>query len=69
MGNCMEKKNKNDKSKRLSCKDLKKIRENFKVYEEYEIGQRIGKGGFGEVRIVTHKLTNIKRALKIMKKD
>ena len=37
--------------------------------EEYQNGNKIGTGGFAEVRRCTHKLTGYRRAVKIYYKD
>jgi calcium-dependent protein kinase len=45
------------------------LRKNYKkLNEEYQIGNRIGQGGFAEVRRCTHKHTGIMRAMKIYHK-
>ena len=40
-----------------------------KVTNDYEVLSVIGKGGFGEVKKVIHKLTGDIRAMKIIKKE
>ena len=45
---------------------LKKI-ENIK--DRYKIGQVLGEGSFGQVRIAIHRQANIKCAIKIIKKE
>jgi serine/threonine protein kinase len=35
--------------------------------KNYDIGKLLGKGGFGEVRIATHKKSGAKRAIKYIK--
>ena len=40
-----------------------------KITNDYEILSTIGKGGYGEVKKVIHKLTGEVRAMKIIKKD
>lgn len=45
------------------------IVENHKKFTEvYKIGKTLGTGGFGEVRLVIHRLTNQERAVKIFRK-
>ena len=39
-----------------------------KLTDDYKIGETLGEGAFGQVRKVTHKATNQKRAIKILKK-
>jgi calcium-dependent protein kinase len=39
------------------------------IEENYEILETVGKGGFGEVKRVRHKSSDIYRALKIIKKS
>ena len=46
------------------------IRKNYKkLNEEYQMGNRIGQGGFAEVRRCTHKHTGTMRAMKIYHKN
>ena len=40
-----------------------------KISNDYQILELLGKGGFGEVKKVVHKLTRDVRAMKIIKKD
>jgi len=40
-----------------------------KITNDYEVLSVIGKGGFGEVKKVIHKLTGDIRAMKIIKKE
>ena len=40
-----------------------------KVTNDYTIGAVIGKGGYGEVKKVIHKITGDVRAMKIIKKE
>ncbi len=40
-----------------------------KITKDYQILNLLGKGGFGEVKKVIHKLTGDVRAMKIIKKD
>ena len=35
----------------------------------YKIGKVLGGGAFGEVRLCTHRVTNEKRAVKVLKKE
>jgi len=35
----------------------------------YKIGKQLGEGAFGEVRLCTHRLSNEKRAVKVLKKE
>jgi serine/threonine protein kinase len=39
------------------------------IREDYQIGKVLGTGAFGEVRVCTHRKSNIKRAVKILKKN
>ena len=39
----------------------------LKRFGNYVLGRQIGKGGFGEVRIATHKKSGAKRAIKYIK--
>lgn len=63
-------------------KDLKKLSEGLildknmfinekrgKVSNDYEVHETIGKGGYGEVKKVVHKITGETRAMKIIKKE
>ena len=40
-----------------------------RITKDYQILELLGKGGFGEVKKVVHKLTRDVRAMKIIKKD
>lgn len=40
-----------------------------KVTNDYDVGEIIGKGGYGEVKKVIHKITGETRAMKIIKKE
>lgn len=40
-----------------------------KITNDYDIQSVIGKGGYGEVKKVVHKLTGDVRAMKIIKKE
>jgi calcium-dependent protein kinase len=40
-----------------------------KVTNDYDVGEVIGKGGYGEVKKVVHKITGETRAMKIIKKE
>jgi len=35
----------------------------------YKIGKSLGEGAFGDVRLCTHRLSNEKRAVKVLKKE
>ena len=37
--------------------------------DQYKIGKVLGEGAFGEVRLCTHRVTNEKRAVKVLKKE
>jgi len=39
------------------------------IREDFEVGRKIGEGSFGEVMLVTHKKSGMKRAMKILAKD
>ena len=40
-----------------------------KIAHDYNVLELLGKGGFGEVKKVVHRLTKDVRAMKIIKKD
>lgn len=40
-----------------------------KVSNEYDVLETVGKGGYGEVKKVVHKITGETRAMKIIKKE
>ena len=40
-----------------------------KITNDYDVQNTIGKGGYGEVKKVIHKLTGEVRAMKIIKKE
>ena len=40
-----------------------------RIAKDYQILELLGKGGFGEVKKVVHRLTRDVRAMKIIKKD
>ena len=43
-------------------------RTNRKLGDHYQIGEKLGEGGFGEVRLCIHKTSGDKRAVKFLKK-
>ena len=51
----------------VSVQDLRQTNEKG-FRDQYKVGKVIGKGAFGEVRLITHRVSGNIRAVKILKK-
>ena len=56
------------KQKMLKFRLFKTVKATTCISDLYEIGNTLGKGSFGEVKVCTHKLTGVKHAMKIVSK-
>ena len=56
------------KKKMLKFRLFKTVKATTCITDLYEIGNTLGKGSFGEVKVCTHKLTGLQHAMKIVSK-
>lgn len=52
----------------MSFKDFRGFKKIDNIKERYKIGQILGEGSFGQVRLAIHKKADIKCAIKIIQK-
>ena len=53
----------------VNFKDMVGFKEIGNIKDRYKIGQVLGEGSFGQVRIAMHRQANVKCAIKIIKKE